>query len=246
MLADLILHVVDASAPEERRLARRSPRSTRCWRRSAPARRRGCWSSTRSTCSTPTTRARLCMRHPSAVLVSAATGEGLDELRERIEARFEDTLRRCRAAGSLLGGRRACRAARARRRPRARGRAEGVLVSARVPAPSCTASTDFAVNGAWPGAATATVAAWRDALTWQWELRVRLLSATAARLPEPRPRRRRRPRPLRVRGGAYSRRGARERRHRDRGRDPRGPRRPGAAALGPGARTGSRWSTAPG
>ena len=32
-------------------------------------------------------------RDPDAIAVSAATGEGLDELRERIEAAFEETLR---------------------------------------------------------------------------------------------------------------------------------------------------------
>ena len=46
-------HVVDAAAPEERRAADMR-RSTRCSRRSAPATRRACWSSTRPTCSTPT------------------------------------------------------------------------------------------------------------------------------------------------------------------------------------------------
>ncbi len=42
VLADLILHVVDGSEPEEERAAR-SRRPTRCSRRSAPDHRRGCW-----------------------------------------------------------------------------------------------------------------------------------------------------------------------------------------------------------
>jgi 50S ribosomal subunit-associated GTPase HflX len=33
------------------------------------------------------------LRHPDGVLVSAATGEGLDELRDRVEAEFERTLK---------------------------------------------------------------------------------------------------------------------------------------------------------
>ena len=37
-------------------------------------------------------RAELAFRHPDAVLVSAVTGEGLDDLRERIAAEFEKTL----------------------------------------------------------------------------------------------------------------------------------------------------------
>ena len=50
VLADLVVHVVDASESEERRVVDMTARSTRCWRRSAPARSRACWSSTRSTC----------------------------------------------------------------------------------------------------------------------------------------------------------------------------------------------------
>ena len=38
-------------------------------------------------------RRELGFRHPDGVLVSAATGEGLDELRDRIEAAFAATLR---------------------------------------------------------------------------------------------------------------------------------------------------------
>jgi GTP-binding protein HflX len=38
-------------------------------------------------------RRELGFRHPDGVLVSAVTGEGLDALRERIEAEFERTLR---------------------------------------------------------------------------------------------------------------------------------------------------------
>ena len=41
VLADLILHVVDGSEPEEHRRSRSRP-PTRCWRRSARARSRGC------------------------------------------------------------------------------------------------------------------------------------------------------------------------------------------------------------
>ena len=92
VLADLILHVVDASEPRGAAARSTCARSTRCWRRSAPARSRGCWSSTRPTCSTRTSATRSRSRHPDAVLVSALDGEGLDELRERVEAAFEETL----------------------------------------------------------------------------------------------------------------------------------------------------------
>ena len=52
-IADLLVHVVDGSDPEPAR-KRRSRRSTRCSRRSAPPTSLGCSSTTSSTCSTPT------------------------------------------------------------------------------------------------------------------------------------------------------------------------------------------------
>jgi GTP-binding protein HflX len=91
VLADLILHVVDAAAPEERRLADmqavdevleeigagESPRLLVL---------------NKADLLDEEERAEVPLRHPGAVLVSALAGEGLDELRERIEAAFEDTL----------------------------------------------------------------------------------------------------------------------------------------------------------
>ncbi len=90
-LADLVLHVVDASEPEELLLAMtravdevleeihadESPRVLVLNKADAIDDER---------------RAELAFRHPDAVLVSAITGEGLDELRERIAAEFERTL----------------------------------------------------------------------------------------------------------------------------------------------------------
>ena len=90
--ADLLLHVVDASAPEEELLQMTravddvlegigtggQPRLLVLNKADAidDARRR-----------------ELAFRHPDAVLVSALTGEGLDALGERIAAEFERTLR---------------------------------------------------------------------------------------------------------------------------------------------------------
>ncbi len=91
VLADLILHVVDASAPEERRLADmgavdevleeigggEKPRLlvlNKVDLLGAEARREAE------------------LDHPEAVLVSAQEGEGLDRLRERIERAFAETL----------------------------------------------------------------------------------------------------------------------------------------------------------
>jgi GTP-binding protein HflX len=91
-LADLVLHVVDASEPEEEleAMARAvedvleeihaadSPRVLVLNKADMLGEER---------------RAALAFRHPDAVLVSAVTGEGLEELRDRIAAEFEATLR---------------------------------------------------------------------------------------------------------------------------------------------------------
>ena len=91
-LADLVLHVVDASEPEEELEAMTravedvleeihaadSPRVLVLNKADMLDEER---------------RSALAFRHPDAVLVSAVTGEGLEELRERISTEFEATLR---------------------------------------------------------------------------------------------------------------------------------------------------------
>ncbi|MBO0768340.1 MAG: GTPase HflX [Solirubrobacterales bacterium] len=86
-LADLILHVADGSAPEEARLemagavdevlneigANEAPRLLVL---------------TKVDALDPDARQALMNRHPGALLVSARTGEGLEELSERIQAEF--------------------------------------------------------------------------------------------------------------------------------------------------------------
>ena len=83
-------------ARARRLVARRRPRraarspSRRCSRRSAPERCPSSSCSTRSTDSTPSRADASSNRFPEALLISAATGEGLEELRARIAARFAD------------------------------------------------------------------------------------------------------------------------------------------------------------
>jgi GTPase len=91
VLADLILHVVDAAAPQERRLADmravdevlagigagESPRLLVL---------------NKADLLDGDERVEVLLQQPGAVLVSALAGAGLDELRERVEAAFEDTL----------------------------------------------------------------------------------------------------------------------------------------------------------
>ena len=93
LLADLVLHVVDASrggrAPRRddrgRRLGARRDRRRRAARSSS--------SSTRSTSSTRCAAGGSANRFPDALQISARGGEGLDELRARIAERFADRFR---------------------------------------------------------------------------------------------------------------------------------------------------------
>jgi GTP-binding protein HflX len=91
VLADLILHVVDAAAPEERRLVDMQAVDEVLEEIGTDEKPRllvlnkADLLDDEELGETP-------LRHPDAVLVSALTGAGLDQLRERIEAAFEDTL----------------------------------------------------------------------------------------------------------------------------------------------------------
>ena len=116
--------VADASADEEQlyQLA-----SVRAVLDDIGARRsRSCSSSTRSTVVDPLTRRRLSNRYPDAVLVSARTGENLDELKRRVAAFFAERyvdvrllVPHDRGAACRRSTRPARRSRRARTRPRA-------------------------------------------------------------------------------------------------------------------------------
>ena len=89
LIADLVLHVVDASADEMPRSTRWCRPSRRCCRRSGRASCRSSSCSTRSTGVDDEARERLENRFPGSLQVSAETGEGLDALRARVAERFE-------------------------------------------------------------------------------------------------------------------------------------------------------------
>jgi GTPase len=91
VLADLILHVVDAAAPEERRLADMRAVDAVLEEIGAGDKPR-LLVLNKADLLEDDARHEVGLRHPDAVSVSALTGEGLDELRERIEAAFEETL----------------------------------------------------------------------------------------------------------------------------------------------------------
>src|SRR4051812_26463929 len=145
-LADLVLHVVDASEPEEDLVqmtravedvleeihAADSPRVLVLNKADALTDER---------------REELAFRHPDAVLVSAMTGEGLEALRERISAEFERTLRDVAllvpySEGGTLSDLHDVAGDLSRT-----DTAEGVLVMARLPAGLAERYDRYAVNG---------------------------------------------------------------------------------------------------
>jgi GTP-binding protein HflX len=91
VLADLILHVVDAAAPEERRLADIRAVDEVLEEIGAGGTPR-LLVLNKGDLLDEDARGEALLRHPGAVLVSALEGKGLDELRDRIESAFEDTL----------------------------------------------------------------------------------------------------------------------------------------------------------
>jgi GTP-binding protein HflX len=91
VLADLILHVVDAAAPEERRTADIRAVDAVLEEIGAGGKPR-LLVLNKADLLSEDERHEALMEHPDAVLVSALDGEGLDRLREAIESAFEDTL----------------------------------------------------------------------------------------------------------------------------------------------------------
>ena len=161
------------------------------------------------------------LRHPGAVLVSALTGEGIEELRERVEEAFEDTLAEVELLVPYSEGARLHELHEVAGELERTEREDGVLVHA----PGCRVAElhrfdDLAV-------ARASRVARRGAAGRQAEGRGRAADARA--------RGGCRAGSLRLRGGASRAGGAVERWDRDRGGDSRGARRAGAAAVGAGA-----------
>jgi GTP-binding protein HflX len=89
--ADLLLHVVDASAPEEE--LELMTRAVEQVLDELGADEQQILVLNKADKLDGERRAELAFRHPDASLVSAVTGEGLDELRERIAREFERSLR---------------------------------------------------------------------------------------------------------------------------------------------------------
>ncbi len=91
VLADLILHLVDASAPEERRLVDMQAVDD-VLEEIGTGEKPRLLVFNKVDLLSEDERRETELDHPEAVLISAQEGEGLDELRERIEKAFEETL----------------------------------------------------------------------------------------------------------------------------------------------------------
>jgi GTPase len=85
-----------------------------------------------------------------AIAISAATGEGLEQLRERIEAAFEETLTPVELLVPYSQGDRLSELHGLAGDLEREDRAEGVLVRARIPVALSHRFTEFAINGSVP------------------------------------------------------------------------------------------------
>jgi GTP-binding protein HflX len=145
-LADLVLHVVDASVPEEELLAmtsavedvlqeigvKEAPRVLVLGKADLIDEER---------------RAELANRHRDGVLVSALAGEGLDELVERIEDEFSRTLRKVELLIPFDEGGRLAELHEIAGDLEREDRPDGVHVIARLPATVAARYEPFALNG---------------------------------------------------------------------------------------------------
>ena len=132
VLADLILHVVDAAAPEERRLADMRAVDAVLEEIGAGDRPR-LLVLNKADLLEDDERDEVLLHHAHAVLVSALTGEGLDRLREKIEKAFEETLVDVELLVPYTDGSRLSELHEVAGKLEREDRPDGVLVRARVP-----------------------------------------------------------------------------------------------------------------
>jgi GTP-binding protein HflX len=145
--ADLILHVVDASSPEDERIAMMIAVDDTLHEIGADERPR-LLVMNKVDLLDDEARRELTFRHPDAVQVSAVTGEGLDDLAEAIEARFLATLRTMELLVPYEEGGSLSELHDVAGDMERSDTAEGVRVKARVPAGVAPRFERFAVNGA--------------------------------------------------------------------------------------------------
>jgi GTPase len=144
VLADLILHVVDASASEERRVADMQAVDEVLEEIGAGEKPRLLVFNKIDLLSAEERRETE-LDHPEAVLVSAQEGEGLDPLSERIEAAFEETLTEVELLIPYSQGGRLHELHEVAGDLERTDREDGVLVQAKVPTAEMHRFSDLAV-----------------------------------------------------------------------------------------------------
>ena len=144
VLSDLIIHVVDASEPRQRRaLDMRAVDSVLA--EIGAGEKPRLLVLNKADLLDEEERHEVRLWHPEAVLVSAAEGEGLEELRERIEAAFAETLTEVELLIPYSEGGRLHELHEVAGELVRTDRADGVLVQARVPSAELHRFTDLAV-----------------------------------------------------------------------------------------------------
>jgi GTPase len=144
VLADLIVHVVDAAAPEERRL--RDMRAVdEVLEEIGAGDKPRLLALNKADLLGGEEREEARLAHPDAALVSALDGEGLGDLRERIEAAFEETLAEVELLVPYAEGGRLHELHEVAGNLQRVDRADGVLVHARVPIAQMHRFDDLAV-----------------------------------------------------------------------------------------------------
>ncbi|HEX6152562.1 MAG TPA: GTPase HflX [Solirubrobacterales bacterium] len=144
ILADLILHVVDASAPEERRLQNMAAVDEVLAEIGAGEKPRLLVFNKVDLLSEEE-REEAELDHPEAVLISAQVGEGLDGLRERIEQAFAETLTEVELLIPYSEGGRLHELHEVAGDLERTDREDGVLVHAKVPSAEMHRFSDLAV-----------------------------------------------------------------------------------------------------
>ncbi len=146
VLAELILHVVDGSESEKERVDSISAADSVLEEIGAGASPRLLVMNKIDLLGRDERR-ELALRHPDAVLVSAETGEGLDELRPRIAAEIGQALTEVELLVPFAAGERLSELHEIAGDLQREDREDGVLVRARLPAALAHRFSDLEVNG---------------------------------------------------------------------------------------------------
>jgi GTP-binding protein HflX len=147
-LADLIVHVVDASESDPERRAEAMAAVDEVLEEIGAGDQPRLLVYNKIDLLGEEARRDLLVGDTNAIAISAVTGEGLEDLRERIEAAFEETLTPVELLVPYSQGDRLSELHGLAGDLEREDRAEGVLVRARIPAALSHRFTEFAVNGA--------------------------------------------------------------------------------------------------